>query len=184
MRSYRRDVDRLVKRYTKGGMSATEFGRRMDAIITMGHADAALYGRWRAGDLSPREHDDARFGVLMSRTEKPFLDEFVSDLQLGRYVKDGEIRDAAIRARAQMYVSKLGGTANETFVLASDPGMLLRWRLGAAEHCEDCLRLADKGGYHPWELPTYPKAGRTKCLTNCKCWLERSDGRHGFGSNQ
>lgn len=183
-RSYRRDMDRLVKQYARGGMSATEFGRRMEAILTVAHSDAALYGRWRAGDLSPREHDDERFGVISVAKEQPFIRGFVDDLQRGHYLKDGEIRAKAIRARAQMYVSKMGGTANETFVLASGQNMLFRWRLGAAEHCEDCLRLADKGGYHPWELRIFPRSGHTKCLTNCRCWLERSDGRTGFGSSQ
>lgn len=53
---------------------------------------------------------------------------------------------------------------------------LISWRLGVAEHCFQCLKLAANGPYtkvggsNP--LPTVPRGGATKCLSNCRCFLE------------
>lgn len=53
---------------------------------------------------------------------------------------------------------------------------VIHWRLSVAEHCPDCLRLAagspytKPGGTNP--LPTVPRNGDTRCLGNCRCWLE------------
>lgn len=48
----------------------------------------------------------------------------------------------------------------------------INWTLGIAEHCPDCVALAANSPYTPETLPTYPGAGATECLTNCKCRLE------------
>jgi hypothetical protein len=81
--------------------------------------------------------------------------------------------------RVRMY----GGAADDAFYrgfASSLPSSaVIHWRLGVAEHCEDCLHLAaispyskPGGGRNP--LPTVPRNGDTECLTNCRCHLEVS----------
>lgn len=52
------------------------------------------------------------------------------------------------------------------------PNARIRWRLGNAEHCDDCIRLANGSPYTAKTLPTVPGAGATECLSHCKCTLE------------
>jgi hypothetical protein len=54
---------------------------------------------------------------------------------------------------------------------------IIEWRLSVAEHCPDCLALAanspcSKAGTGENPLPTVPRNGDTRCLGNCKCYLE------------
>lgn len=59
-------------------------------------------------------------------------------------------------------------------------GSVIHWRLGIAEHCDDCLSLALRSPFSKPgsgagdELPTVPRAGETRCLSNCRCslWTE------------
>jgi len=59
------------------------------------------------------------------------------------------------------------------------------WRLWVAEHCPDCIKLAagnpySKPGRGTQPLPTVPRNGETKCLSNCRCFLEAREGSSWF----
>jgi hypothetical protein len=52
--------------------------------------------------------------------------------------------------------------------------------MGSAEHCPDCPPLAAGSPYKWDKLPTVPRAGSTRCRSNCLCFLVRDDGIEGF----
>lgn len=74
-------------------------------------------------------------------------------------------------ARAELYVGHLDGVANQGFVDArAGERTIWWWRLGDADHCDDCVTLALAGPYRE-RPPTVPRAGGTVCVGNCKCEL-------------
>lgn len=180
-----RRVNRLVTRLQSEKITLPEFQADFHDLLVEKHARAAFLGRTRAGDKAPFEADDLQFGALIAEDEAKFLDRFVLEMLLKKPTvshDDGSLDFARIRARAQMYAGRLTGTANQTFVLASDEKELFDWILGATEHCEVCPAIASAGPYTTYTLPTYPRANQTPCLFNCDCTLKRrSDGKLGFG---
>lgn len=79
--------------------------------------------------------------------------------------------------RTELY----GGSVGDAFWRAWTMGLPsvanIWWKLSVAEHCEDCLALAagspySKPGTGSNPLPTVPRAGDTRCLARCKCFVE------------
>lgn len=156
------------------------FGERMTDFLERAHTHATYLGRYRAGDTAPTDVDDRAFAAQVVRGEDAFLARFEDALRDGRYTdEDGNLKTEAILARAGLYLRRVRGTANEAWALAT-PGEIA-WEIDpAAENCEDCLRYAE-GSPYTWEtLPTYPRAGRSVCLTGCKCILVAEDGQKSF----
>ncbi len=177
-----RALDSLAHAFGAGGLTPGEFGDRMAVQLEDAHAQAAMLGRHRAGDMAPLEADDVTFASAVVDAESEYLDAFVRDLECGKYTAENGLPDIArISARAALYAGRLRGTANETFTLASDEDLTFTWVLGGdEEHCEACPDLAQGSPYRAEELPTIPGANATPCLWNCRCSLVRSDGRTGF----
>lgn len=175
----------LIDSLAAGKIDYSKFESEAMRLLTHGHAQGAYLGRKRAGDFSPFENDDRRFAELVMDRERSFLRRFIDDVRNLRYDDGaGGLDVVPIRARMSLYTHKFRGTANETFVLASPVDLEFAWEMLADEHCNDCPRYAAGGPYKWYELPTYPAAGATQCLTNCKCVLVRSDGIIGFSSVQ
>ena len=113
-------------------------------------------------------------------TPDQFGDELYRLLQRSHRAAQVLGRQRAISRRAQMYNSRLRGTASIAFETNSPDGTSFVWKLGPAEHCEDCLDLAVRSPWMKGELPVFPGDGGTDCLVNCKCWLVRNDGLTSF----
>lgn len=96
--------------------------------------------------------------------------------QFGNDIVGGTTR-MPISRRAGMYARTLDGIGWNAKVSALPANARIIWKLGVAEHCEDCILLAANSPYTKWNLPTTPKAGATKCLSNCQCKLVFSKGR-------
>lgn len=88
------------------------------------------------------------------------------------------IGEAAGDARADLYGGVVGDAMWRTWAQVLPHSAEVNWRLGVAEHCADCLSLADGSPYSapgatgPNPLPTVPRNGDTICLGNCRCYLE------------
>lgn len=80
--------------------------------------------------------------------------------------KLGALKNAVTR-----YAEPLWGTGQQAYGDALDANdVLLDWELGAdQDHCDDCLSLADGGPYARGDIPTFPGAGDTACMSNCYC---------------
>jgi hypothetical protein len=175
---------KLVRNLNKGLLSADSFADEMADLLETAHAQAAYLGRVLAGDNAPIEDDDKKLGELMVDVEAEYLDAFSDDLKAKdpRYFNEsGKLRTDRVLQRANWYLGKLRGTANESFVLASAVDELFAWEMLTEEHCDDCPRYAAGGPYKGDKLPTYPGMCETKCKFHCGCILVRlSDGAFGF----
>ena len=156
-----------------------KFGADLYELLTRYHTVAVYEGRKRAGDRTPPEADDRRFAEQVMRNEDLFIAGFLEDLDTGKY--DG-LGVQPIMRRAQYYLKRVMGTANEAWALSTPGGIW--WVLGGDEgHCPDCPRLAAGSPYTALTLPTYPRACETDCLFNCKCYLRAEDGSRSFTYN-
>ncbi len=166
-------VNALVTDLTTGG-STEEFEREFGVLLTVLHTQAAYHGRHHAGYADAPDAADRQFANSVMGGEAPYLSQFISDIETG------ELSGPAIRQRALLYLSRVVGTANERFALQS-PG-LLYWRLGPepSGHCQECPKIAAGSPYTRETLPTVPRANRTTCKFNCKCFLQRADGLTSF----
>lgn len=147
--------------------------------LQQAHSQAASFGRRRAGGAGGDgiTEEDRIFGRGRADYETDFLEGFIRDLEDGRYDDDPE---GAVR-RASQYSGALRGTGNASFVASSPDTAEFYWRLGGAEeHCEECPYLAEQSPYFADELPIFPGSNGTPCLFNCRCFLERSDGKRAF----
>jgi hypothetical protein len=105
-----------------------------------------------------------------------YLEDFAAE------VAAGDLSQGQIYNRARMYINSsreayergLQRTVEERGYTEH------RWVLANAEHCEDCISLAEEG-WKPVEEPfispstgeeTLPGMGDTICLTSCQCHIE------------
>lgn len=78
----------------------------------------------------------------------------------------------ALGPRIAMYGAAALGAFYAGQVAASGPNQQIHWIVDrAAENCQDCLELEARGPYTRDTLPTTPRAGATRCRSNCKCEL-------------
>jgi hypothetical protein len=170
----------LLFRYATGKIGVRQFEAVHFALLEKAHTRAAVLGRQRAGDRRGKTPQDEVFGRMAMLHQRQFLRTFTDDILAGRYTdEEGNPRVKAMAARMKLYTNRLTGTANETFA-GSSIGHLISWKMGATEHCPDCPPLAAGSPYKWDKLPTVPRAGATRCRTQCKCYLIRDDGIEGF----
>lgn len=80
--------------------------------------------------------------------------------------------------RLPLYTARLRGLAElgkQFGALEDEPETLAWWVVGDAEHCKDCLALADGGPYRLDDLVgegVYPASGHTQCGSNCACSID------------
>lgn len=174
----RNTLQALARAAADGWLNPERFADLFIQSLEEAHTRAVVIGRQHAGDDAAEEDDDRRFAQAIVDDETAFLARFVRDLQDGRYDdRYGNPDIEAVEHRAGLYASRMVGTANEAFVLTSEPGGWV-WVLGAADSCARCPELAAGS---PYEVPpAVPGANQTPCLQNCRCRLRRVDGREGF----
>lgn len=160
-----KDVRALVSLLVAGDLTPAEWHDQMLEALAQAHAEAGYRGRVRAGDTAPFERDDIRFGQLVAQEEQRFLDGFRRDLEAGRYADSPD----AIGRRADLYVQRLYGTANEALALTvGGDGERWHWVRGKDDSCRSCIRLEENSPYNGLP-PTLPRMGRTECLSACGC---------------
>jgi hypothetical protein len=94
---------------------------------------------------------------------------------LAQKVADGEVQN--LENRAAHYAGSLDGVNWNGQVEGMPDDVVIHWKLGKAEHCDDCILLAQHSPYSKFTLPTTPRAGDTDCRTNCKCRLVFKTGK-------
>jgi len=177
----RREIADLTGALGSGKVSIPEWGGIMLESLADAHARAGYHGRQRGGDTAPFDADDERFGRLAVQEEMSFLAAFEQDLVAGRYRReDGALAVEDVQRRAEMYLGRLYGTANEAMCWVADEALV--WHLGQVDdsHCEACPKLAEGSPYPPGRWPTLPGMNRTPCLSRCACWVSTESGIVGF----
>lgn len=110
---------------------------------------------------------------------------FLGDLKAkdSRYFDEetGEYIHGSMDSRADLYVGKMRGSANQAFMDFSPDDATFTWVLGDKEHCDDCVGYSEIIVNSPKdEVIAVPGAGDSACLGNCGCTLVRDDGVAGF----
>lgn len=177
-----KNLTEYVGRLARREMAAATLGAEAVALLADAHAHAAYLGRRLAGVPGAFGQADIDFGEAIAQEQGLFMSRFVNDIESGKYLlESGELDEKAIQRRADMYVKRLLGTANEAWAAAHPPDAQIAWRLGGTEnHCPECPAYAEAGPYRADSLPAHPGDGSTTCGTNCLCYLENTDGEQGF----
>lgn len=181
---HRSETNTILGQLFDGKITSFEFADKLHELLIRSHESAQLLGRQRAGVLHGLDETDRQVALFHLQEQGSFLAGFSADLvdKKDRYWDSDkqEWKKGAVARRAQMYGSRLRGTASIAFETNSPGDSWFYWRLGAAEHCEDCIDLAARSPWKKGELPVFPGDGGTECLVNCKCHLERDDGVKSF----
>lgn len=173
------DIRETTAALAAGKIGPDEWHGILLETLAEAHAQAGYLGRLRAGDRAPFDEDDSRFGMLVAQEEMPFLDGFRDELAAGRYRdEDGALDAGKMERRAQLYVQRLMGTANEALALVAGDREEWIWE-AEPDPCPDCARLAAHSPY-PGAPPTMPGECATRCLTNCRCIAYTASGLRGF----
>jgi hypothetical protein len=94
-----------------------------------------------------------------------YLGKFVNAIRKDELVMD-------IERRLQMYAKTLDGVYHHGQVDGSPEYVKIYWVLGnSCKHCSDCLKFAAGSPYNKKTLPTTPRSGDSRCLSNCNCSL-------------
>lgn len=178
-----RDVDDLVI----GTLNPNTWGRSVAATLLGAHSHAAYIGRRLAGSNVPFGQTDLDFGASIMDQQQPFLEGFISDLWGGRYTEGdagfglAPLLPAPVKRRVQMYAVRLRGTGNEAWTVMLPNDTAIYWdMLEGEDHCENCPELQASSPYTPLSIPTFPGAGDTQCMFNCKCSLHTEYGLEAF----
>lgn len=177
----RAEITSLIDNFAAGYMDGAGFADHMDNILERAHEKAARLGRLKAGDFTAAEFADSAMAQIAMDTQAEFLAGFGDAIDAGRYLDEfGLVDKAALARRADFYLDRVRGTANEAFVAASGPDALIIWRT-IGENCAGCNALAAASPHKASTMTHFPGDGKTECMVRCDCVLIRkSDKRRGF----
>lgn len=162
-----RAMDDLTSSLASGEIDLDEFKRRVHDVIRDSFRDAYSAGR------GTTKLDDADEEWLRRATEA----EVGYAHKFGEEIEAGDMSDDRRLQRVGMYADTVRGIDYSGQVESLPDDARIRWVLGNAEHCEDCLLLAANSPYTKWELPTTPRSGGTQCKSNCRCKLVFTRGK-------
>lgn len=155
-------IKQAFDKYSQGRIDRKAFRTEMEMQIRRLALGAAIIGVQGAGNLTSNVLNAVQNRVAQ---QLAYLDGFLKDIE-GRTLTN---RD---RSRALQYANaafSIAQTAQRQFNLdtAKDANKVKEMRqLGEAEHCDDCVELADD--CQPMGTLPVPGTG-TKCGNNCKC---------------
>lgn len=154
------EVARLSRELVNGRIGLADWQLNLSRELKNMHLASASLAK--GGWAQMTQSDFGRTGQIV-RQEYGHLARFAQDIKEGRQLLDG-----SLLRRANMYALSPTGTYEEVArrnMLSS--GKLEEKRvLGGADHCADCVRLAD-GEWHP--IGSLPRIGQSVCMTNCRC---------------
>lgn len=112
--------------------------------------------------LSNKEREWLESGL---KQELKFFDGLVGEVRKGRNI-------SALVPRIKMYSDALTSAYSAGQVIGSGTDTLVHWHLDPnAQHCPDCIEIANASPFTKETLPTQPKSGWCQCKSNCKCTL-------------
>jgi hypothetical protein len=169
------DMLRLANEYA-ATREARQWFESMYNLLYAGHTQAAGIGRRLAGGHGPSMFDQS-LGRGAADLQAAYLQNYLDDLEAGRYDGEDGLDTDAMQVRNRLYASQTRGTANEAFVGAHGEEEVIQWVMTAVElHCLDCPVWAADGPYTRETLSIFPGDGSTQCLGNCLCVLRTPRG--------
>lgn len=176
----REDIIDLANRLMEGQINISQFRESLVQTIKRVHLEAAFLGLEGMQNITPN------IPTLVARRisqQIRFIDSAVAGVVRGHY----GVNDLAQRAVANSGLWSNNGRitsyqvqrqALSDFAQSNNQQMYERRVLGAAEHCDGCVELADSG-LQP--IGTLPAIGvGTPCGLKCQCRFEYWQGREGL----
>lgn len=158
-------VMNLMKRHEAGEIDLGQLEWGLKKEFAMAYQDAYVLGQRSVGYTGDLMAEDKSFLRSFRKSENKFLRNFMQAIAADKLVMDRY-------ERLKMYVDTIQTVFEHARVEAAPPWVKIYWvPTRGAKHCEDCLTLALNSPYTKKTLPTTPRAGDTKCLSNCKCKL-------------
>lgn len=137
---------------------------QMQKAVAESFEQARLLGLQSTGFKLPLESTDQTAVSGAITEELDYLGKFLGDHLAER-------GGMPFEQRLTMYGRALDGIYHAGAVAGMPRDTLIYWRLGIAEHCKTCPRLAAGSPYTKATLPAVPRSGHTDCLSNCRCAL-------------
>ena len=187
MRRFKKRLMKLGVWFAAGELDNNIFRDEFEAVMagSIAHANAIGYTLARAqttGDWSQEptiSPSDMAAAVALIQMRRKYLDEFIADVQGGRYTDDqGSISAAAVSARSAMYVGTAYYSANRTWLNSLPSEMLIYWN-ALPGCCDGCSARQEGGPYTRASLPGIPGDGSTPCMMNCRCSISTDTGAVG-----
>jgi hypothetical protein len=158
-------VMKLMKQHEAGDIDIGQLGWGLKKELGVAYQEAYVFGQQSVGYTGDLMDEDLAFIKSFRRSENKFLNKF-----MGAIVADKLVMDRY--ERAKMYVDTIKTVFDHGRVEGAPPWVTIYWVPSrGAQHCPDCLILAVNSPYTKKTLPTTPRAGDTRCLSNCKCHL-------------
>lgn len=185
---FHKKLTKEIKSYENGTISHNTLVNRTSSDIrnayqstyslglkAQGHGALATDARPHGYSTSNVNVEDAQWLRSAAEEEIGYWKNFMRDLRRGD-VPDADdeerlpTRKMVKQRRLKMYVDSL----DAIYAAGQVRGMpeelhIVNWIFGHAEHCPECIYLEMHSPYTKESLPTTPRAGTTRCLTNCKC---------------
>ena len=149
----------------KGDIEVSELNKAGRGNFSWFYAQAYKLGKGTTGDDDTLSDEDKAYLKDEIKDEYRYFKKFSDDIAKG----EGKMN---YQDRAEMYGQALDGLFLQGQVSSLPHETQIYWRLGVAEHCNDCLEFAAGSPYTPDTLPAVPRDGTSACLTNCKCFLD------------
>ena len=175
--NYSRELKNNLSGLIGGKISKDEYLVLQRSAIKTAYENSYLAGKTYSQTTEMTLGDDERRSLAYQTTqEMSFMTKFADDVinQGGKmnYFK-----------RLQMYVDGLNAVFMAGRVAYLPEQVEIIWQLGETDkHCVDCLSFAANSPYSKKTLPTLPRAGNSRCLSNCRCRLNYrfigSDDKH------
>lgn len=162
----RKDFTELVSKLQAKEITKNQFMNSAHKLFKAGYEKAYRLGTNASGlEFVDLPQADLSWLGKARAHEYKFMDKFADDVINGR-------GSMAYDARANMYVDTIDSMFDAGRVDAyPNDYTQVYWELGGGESCGDCIDLAMHSPYTPDTLPTTPRAGNTRCLSNCNCSL-------------
>lgn len=163
------EMKALLQKFIDKDITKNQFKNSARKIFKSSYEKSFEAGAKSTGidlDITPLPDADYKWLLKTRKAEYEFFNNFLNDISDGKGTMDYFDRMA-------MYGEVLDSVFDSGRVDAMpSAGTKINWTLRPGENCPDCLELASRNPYTPEDLPTTPKQGDTRCLTNCNCYLK------------
>ena len=148
---------RKLKTETRKAISAST-----EMAFRLGVKAAGIVGP--TGSTLPLTSHEQRWLKSYLKEELKHWNDFLGSVVSGQSEKKNA-------QRIRSYARTIKSAYESGRVLSVGDQVIIHWELEHDDPCPDCRLIARYSPYTPDTLPTTPKGGQTRCLSNCYCSL-------------
>lgn len=169
-------MERWTKRARAKEISPTRFREEMKKALRVSYLDAYKLGTRASGLVRATDlefHigvDEKRWLDATLKSEQEYFNKFLDAVLKG----ESESKTAH---RIRAYANGIRSVFDSSKVLQLPEDVVIHWVLQSRNPCPDCRFLHRLSPFTRDTLPTTPKAGSTRCRSNCYCLLRVVPGK-------